>query len=354
MISFIVCSNGYGHLKRVLLVVTELIKKKPELPITLFCPPTHIELAKQEINFANNSLITYESSISLNEINWLREETITLERYERWSDDLKNSSILRRSKLVVSDNNVAPLGVFKNSVLMGSFLWPDVVTFHNSEVEAIVESELTTLQKNKPVMLCVKSMAMPAVIENTNSIGLPWFCERYVSHMLENNKKSILITGGGTALVNETLASVAIELAKIREDIQIWVDAKIWKLLQQFGMNSIKEFGFSDEDFASLTSIVCRPGIGILTDCMRYGIPPYVINDGFNKEINNNAQRVESIGIGKATNSFEHTPESIARGISEFLKNNESLLAHRQEINKQETNGAVMAAEFLISQLNLI
>ena len=67
---------------------------------------------------------------------------------------------------------------------------------------------------------------------------------------------------------------------------------KLFKKINIFN-ERVRLFSFTDNDFIKLNAIVCRPGIGILTDCIKYNIPPIAIDDNTNLEISNNALKVE-------------------------------------------------------------
>jgi hypothetical protein len=350
-VAFIVCSNGYGHLKRVLLVIKQLARLSDKLTIHLFCPQSHLQLAKQEINFSVNSKIHFNTDASANEISWLSPDGITIERYNEWCAELQRNTELHESNLIISDNHVAPLNIFGNVVLMGSFLWHDVATFRNHDVDSLIAREADLLSARKPNMICLGAMVMDAVRSQTNAKPVSWFCTRYTDASAVR-KRGVLITGGGTALINKLLADVCVYIATHNQsEYQIFVDSKIYELVKTRCDASVKKFEFTDQEFSALATIVCRPGIGILTDCVRYSVPPFAVNDEYNEEIKHNSHRITELGIGKAITAFQRTPTEIGESILDFASDTATIESCTTQLQAQSTGGAAEAANFIFKKL---
>lgn len=347
LVSFIICSNGYGHLKRVLSIVPYLFEYIPEIEIALFCNKRLIELANKEINFKVGIKLNFYSNATANEIGWLTPEGISKAKYCFWQNELQKNPILNKSILIVSDNHFLPLTLFPNVILMGSFLWHDVVSFHNSEVDEIVKNEREQLTRIKPRMICLSEMAMPEVLNKTIAIKTPWICKKFNSSTRFKNGNRILITGGGTALINETLAKISLQLQTENSDLQLFVDSKLFDILSKYPENQVRKFNFTDQEFSNLDAVVCRPGIGILTDCVKYNLPPIAINDGFNSEIRHNAKRIIDLEIGTSFNSFSHTINELANKIAIFFNNKEYLEKCFDNLKEQKTDGAIFVANYI-------
>ncbi len=110
--------------------------------------------------------------------------------------------------------------------------------------------------------------------------------------------------------------------------------------------------GRTDENFASLMAIICRPGVGILTDCVRFAKPALVVNDGYNKEINHNASRVNELGIGRSFNSREMSISELAGSLARLLTDEAALKEFTATIKGLETGGARKAADYLLKKAN--
>ena len=110
-------------------------------------------------------------------------------------------------------------------------------------------------------------------------------------------------------------------------------------------------FSFTDNDFIKLNAILCRPGIGILTDCVKYNIPAIAINDEINLEIINNSFKVESQKIGISINIKKiNNISDICNQILIFLNNKKEINSIRYCIKKQKYNGSDFAAKFIIKK----
>lgn len=347
------CSNGYGHLKRVLLIAKALLRQNKELDINVFCKESLIEFAKKEINFNNPKGIYFHTNATSQEISWLGKNGITKKKYKAWEEELASNKKLKESSLIISDNHVLPLRCFDNVVLMGSFLWHDVVKKTNQDRTDIIQSEIKLLREKKPSMICLEAMAMPGVLEQTNAITVPWMIQPYTGlYQHYTERKNILITGGGTALINDKLAAVAFELALQNPEWFVYLDTKLFELISKKNNGNIYKFNFTQKDFALLDAIVCRPGIGILTDSAQYGIPVFAIGDRSNPEITHNAARVQEMGIGVGIDLMEQDAHIIARTVESLVKNREALNNCRIQWRKQSTGGAEVAALEILSYIS--
>ena len=351
VISFIVCSNGYGHLKRVIAVVTNILKLSDKIDVVVFCSGKNMKIAQEEINFFGlDARCTYCTDLSYNELDWISKDGVSFTKFINWQTELSSHPILITSDLVISDNHITPITVFENVKLMGSFIWSDVVNYSNNDVEKIKEIEFLFLQKRKPEMYCLNSFAMPALIKNTIAVQLPWFCEPF--EINEKPKESgILISGGGTALINDHLSKVALNLIKLGFQENIYLDSKLYELIGGVADRRIRKFSFSNLDFFNLKAIVCRPGIGILTDCVKYGLPPIVINDGFNEEINHNASTVNKLEIGRSFSMSEYSIHQLSNEIILILNDRAELSRFRENIKEQKTGGAAKAAQLIVDSI---
>ncbi len=307
-------------------------------------------MARKEINFLKGSKLNFHTNGTENEINWLKKESITIKKYTSWRDELKNNTILSNSDLIISDNHILPAMVFPNTKLMGSFLWHDVNVILNDDTAKISMEEHNFIDKVRPDMLCLAGMAMPEVLNFTNPIQLPWYCEKYSGAKGSEKYQNILVTGGGTELMNETLLKLVLIISELDRGLRIQLDSKLDNVIGNRRTENISKFSFTDEDFSSLTAIICRPGIGILTDCVRYDVPAFVINDGYNGEINCNASNVEKLGIGKSYNT-QIPLECIALEFIKFIYSSDQLELFRNNLKSQKTNGADFAAKYLINSI---
>ena len=346
-ISLIVCSNGYGHLKRCLQVVDALPRG---YNINFLCKEPQLLYAKKEINFNKNIQINYIPKYSENEFSWIDEQNITWDKYESWKRTLANSQELIESDLIISDNHVLPVSLFDNLLLMGSFLWHDVTLTINNQAQEIINYERELLHNKPTSLICLGDMVMPSLNNQVSLLKQGWFTQRVDIPNVGSKTKKILITGGGTELINKQLLNIVYLLAEKDIYYEYFLDSKLFQMGKDFNRN-LNLFSFSDEDFASLDYVVCRPGIGILTDCVRFSIPAIVINDGFNHEINHNSKMVNELGIGIGIDVNINNLQKVANNIVEVIHDKEFRLNCIRQLKNREVNGALTTSQIIINFL---
>ena len=60
-----------------------------------------------------------------------------------------------------------------------------------------------------------------------------------------------------------------------------------------------REFGHELADFAACDAVVCRPGVGTLTECVTVGTPMLWVCEGDNVELAWNARACAALGLGR-------------------------------------------------------
>lgn len=352
-LSIIVCSNGYGHLKRVLNVVNVLVKRKNYIGITIFCSEIHKQFALHQKNFQVSNDVNFITELSNNEPTFTSPNGLTVAKYNKWCTDLSQNKVLKQSHLIVSDNHVTPAFFFKHVILMGSFLWSDVNQYKSNDIVTINLHEQTFLQTNVLEVMCLKTMAMESLKKQTHPIFLPWFCSRYNKRHIYKKENSILVTGGGTAVLNDKIIELCKHLAKKDKNLNLFVDSNLFKLVENHHASKIKLFDFSDASFAKLKAVICRPGIGILTDCVRYTIPPICLHDNSNNEITHNSNRIKNLGLGTTIQfNNQKSISSISNLIQKIINNSKQLKEYQKLLNKEQTGGATKAANYILKKLH--
>jgi hypothetical protein len=347
-ISFIVCGNGYGHFKRVLLVCNELLKRRDNIKLHIFCSPKHLEFLKNEPNFIirTSSIELYDSFFE-DEPKWLNKEPIKIQKWQKWLSKIKENKIIKESEIVISDNQVGPLILGERIILMGSFLWPYLnLSNENKQFIEVQNIEKKLLEEISPNCLCVKDMAMPMPdLSVTNQIKLPWFCKKHPlrsKNYIRRNKFNILLTGGGTGMLDGLLISVYKELY-LQNHFNLFVDNNLFKNLTEIGM-SPNLFSFEEGSFNELNLIICRPGVGVLTDVIEYNIPICALPEKDNKEIMYNLMKVEQLGLGI---KYDGKIESILN----LTRNDKLLNKCISKIEKRDTGGGRVAAEYILNRI---
>lgn len=319
--------------------------------ITIFCSKKHLELirnAEPNFIFSNSHKIRFCSSISNYEINFLNVQIGDLSKYQKWVQVIAQNKTLLKSNLIVSDNHIAPLLAFKNVILMGSFIWNDIIKSKVIDYKIISSNEKRVLKKNKPQILCLENMAMDNLSKYTLPVFCPWFTDKHKSRF-SVKENSILVTGGGTSLYDSILIQISNILLNLDSELKIYFDRNLYNKFRIIN-ERVKLFPFEDIDFCKLKAIICRPGIGILTDCIKYNIPIIAISDFSNVEISSNAIKVEKLNLGVSINVNMTNYLFASNKIISLLNNMSALENFRFAIEKQSCNGSKFAATHLLSQ----
>lgn len=340
-IDFFVCRHGYGHLKRVLTIVNCIKFIQPNFNITIHC---HKEVFLKLINWTDFKNIKNDYSIHF-EFNLMSEAPVydistTIKNIDTWIEKVYKSKSLIDG-LVVIDNDASLLRVFPNAIMMSSFLWSEVlINSQNEESFKIAQLERKLLLEIRPFLLCVSGMTMPYLSSLTNEIKLPWMTSLHPNREKIISRNSILVTGGGTNKQLKTMSEVALKLKKNFNSV--YVDSQIHEYLNK----QIDLFGFEENDFSKLMLIVCRPGMGKIHDCIRYGIPIFAIPGITNTEMIFNATQISKKGIGINAcdnNVVNLINKTIDTGDLEKLK---------MKILEEKGGGAIIAAKWIINYIN--
>jgi hypothetical protein len=334
-ISFVACGNGYGHMKRTLQVVEKILKYPGDHSVQIVGATFHQQIFDEWASRvdAAGGYVSFVNGLTETNLGVKLPPTYTVDDYHKSLKYIHTQVQTFKPEVVVSDNLVGVLKYYPDAILMGSFVWGDVLEGGVMNEIATMEDEL--LRKTSPEMIGVKDLAMPGVLKKTRFVAMPWFCDPDdVSRTSRSSGKSILVTGGGTDVLGKWLAEIANDLASDPE-LQVYVDSRL-----DGTVAGAERFSFQPEDFRNLDWIVCRPGAGILTDSVRFRVPVCAVADD-NKEMVHNADCIARLGIG-----FRHVRTDQSRNA---IKKGERA-GYQATFEKLETGGAARAAEYILKR----
>jgi hypothetical protein len=352
-LSFIVCSNGFGHISRVISVLKEIKRLNPFFPINIFCSEGSKYFAtKNLLDNSQSKSINFITEYSKYEPNWTC-KNISFQKYLDFRQYLAEDCLLSNSKVIVSDNIVTPVGVFDNVILMGSFLWMDILRENGDEATRVVEFEKNLLLSYPTKMLCVKDIVMNSVKGLTKPILLPWFAKREENSFgnLESFDKraGILLTGGGTGLFLDKMSQIFYFLQGYENAENLFVDSNLFQLKEIERRANL--FLFRNKDFSSLRAVICRPGIGIITTCIQYNIPLIAIDDLSNDEISHNSLFIENAGLGKRILYLDSCEGDTLFQIQSTLNDDLFLKLCRDNMKSIKCGGSTHAAVHILELL---
>jgi len=281
-----------GHYKRVLEVVSELLKISESYQLYIACQSWQ----KSKIQISECDRIHYledlmEPGICYKSFN---DNFFFEKQYLCWEQSIVSLNEFQNADLVISDNLCGVLAHHDNVILMGSFLWMDLLEndkrYQKSALDFVIR-ENKLLSKYRPKMLCVGDIVMPTVVEKTSAIKLPWFSESVCLNRkpssYNGDRLSIAVILGRTGVMDFWLSKL-IPVLKSR-GIHILLPIPYNKI------HNVDAFNFLDEEYQGVDFVICRPGIGVLTDCIKNRTPFLSVVEPNNIEMEHNANTMANI-----------------------------------------------------------
>lgn len=245
--------------------------------------------------------------------------------------------------MVVSDNVATPLERKGETILTGSFLWSEILdsSHHNLKV---VEHERKCLADNKPQMLHQAGFGMPYLSDYTKPVAIPWFTDKMPREGTAS--KNVLITAGRSGADVEPFVQLVKRLQEKKDD-SFFVDETLFNTI---GDSSLNKFSFSPEDFSQLGCIICRPGMGIITEAVKYEIPLLTFSGFHNPELAFNASQIDKLGLGfNLENDDTNTIIGAMNDLRNTGENRDKILLN---LKNQQVGGASHAAGFILDTLS--
>ncbi len=286
----IIAPNGLGHYRRAVHVLDRLAARLPDARIDLVCESWQLErgsfAAATRVRTRGRAI----TGVMVPGVEWAeRARGYADGRLLGWLDRLAAVPEVAAADLVVSDNLGGVLALRPDAVLMGSHLWSDVlaeVAASDGGARAFVQHERALLERLRPPMLCVADVVMPGVRERTRAVELGWMCDQAAAGALAEvvpQHGRVAVLGGATGAAADVLAGVE---AALRADGR-------WNVV------GAREFGHELADFAACDAVVCRPGVGTLTECVTVGTPMLWACESGNVELAWNARVCAALGLGR-------------------------------------------------------
>ena len=266
-VSYFVCSNGYGHFVRMMKICKFL---SSSMNIDVYCTRKQYEKFKPNLN------VTFKF-YSCDNIRWdkiMNNDSPEEDSYFNWLDTY--GEIAAQYDLVLSDNLVSLLKYNTNTVIIGSFLWKDVLEdkFPGNNISKLDEK---LIKKYNPLILTNKYAETGSLKTYHNKKGFGFGCN-IVKPVYWNEVKKIVLLKPSLNYSKEYT-----EFLEKMEKILILTKYKV------------------DNSPAKTSTCIffARPGLGTFTHCIENNIPLialYSKNDS--KEIIELAKKVDYYKIG--------------------------------------------------------
>ena len=287
-LAILVSANGFGHIRRQILIARELMLRHKNLQTTFALTDRQYQRFKLEIE-SLGELAKAAIGLTEDSVRWRNDAgSYTAENLNGWESEWEQDTNLINSDFVISDNLVGVLKRRPDALLSGSFLWHEVISEflnQNESCREFVNREIELLKRNKPRMICNQSLASNAVMNLTNPIGTSWMIEDTNNRAPSEIRQSILVHGGGTRSLDSEVLEIASMLRQ--ENFEAFTDLE----------NDNCSFDYQEETWQKIGVVVCRPGAGTATECVRWKIPMLVLRDKRNSEAEFNAEVLIRLGI---------------------------------------------------------
>lgn len=292
----VLAANGLGHARRMLGVLGCFVERGGAVDLTIVGEPWQRAAARGwragELVEAHGA--RWHHGIVEPGVRW----STAGDRYRdgallQWEARLDDVPELGTADVVVSDNLVGVLTRRPDALLAASFLWSDVLDAidpSSPEVEAFVDHERELLAAHQPEMLCVRDLVMPGVLERTRPHPVGWMCEDpSLPSTPPADGGAVAVLGGGTGAADDLLRAAAGALADAGTPVLTG---------DSLTGTGLPRFDRTPAAWRSVAAVVCRPGAGTLTDCVRWQVPVVCVDEGGNAEMTHNAVRISALGFG--------------------------------------------------------
>ena len=304
-LGIVVCSNGLGHLRRVLLVLSYMVSNGYAERIDLFGSTQYLKVLSSRflevknliespqvkcIDFLvpNTFVGTKPAQLSgLDQLNWHGSYDFLLQNYDTvWSDNL--------------------LGVLHSrpdAKLTGSFFWHEVFetrTKDNKELQKFVTQEKKLLARFRPKMAGSSYFSTPDVRNKTNFTPVGLYRTGLSTNKKENGDGVLFSCGLGGE--EEELSRTALEKILrngLRPPRNLFVEPKI---LPKVYPNWIIPANFSYNMFNECIAACIRPGLGTVSDALINNIKIFGFADKGSFEMAHNGKVLEQLGVGEFCN----------------------------------------------------
>jgi hypothetical protein len=245
-----------------------------------------------------------------------------------------------RTDLVVSDNLTGVLGARPDAVLMGSFLWSDVLgaVASGPAVDAFVAQERALLAAHRPPMLATADVVHPGVVERTAVVALPWADDRLPELTRQPEPSGsggaagstgdmVAVLGGRTGAADDALGRV--------RDVLLGAGRKV--VTDPSALHGPRR--------ARLGLLVCRPGLGTVTAGVIGSLPMLLVREPGNPELDHMAAALVAHGLAR---TLDHTddPGAILAAV-EAMEEGPVRMSMRAALAARPTGGHRAAAAWL-------
>lgn len=328
-VALIACTNGYGHIKRLLLLSESLIALGSSP--TLFAPKKLTELIASKEKISNFKIVDFNSHTAKE--NWLNGSAV------EW---IKLIPDLSEFDIVVSDNLVEVLLIRPDAWLCGSFFWHDAIERFPSSLK---KQSVELLKKYNPKMISSELFTSDQLDENTKLFEVGLFCGNIPRVNLNHKTDALIACGMGGSVKKEALKFTK-RLANINKVNfkRVWIESDIIPMDRP---NWMIPATFTSGMYEKIKVAIIRPGVGTITNSLLAGakIFPFYENDNF--EMNFNTIKIHMAGVASLTQNLNDAWNESHL----FVESAEMQKKFEEDVRKIDFNGAHQAALLILNTL---
>ena len=325
-VALIACSNGYGHVRRLLLLSEAL--NKLSVKCVLFAPRSSIDRLVKTENIIPPEMVNFDSKTTLS--NWINGSAVDWYKY---LPDLKEFDV------VVCDNLIEILNIRPDAWISGSFLWHE--SLENFPINLKIQSE-QLLQCTNPRIISSKKFISKKLINKKNLYQVGLFSNRKEIPLNHNNKSDFLISCGRGGLIEDETKRFVKKLSqdKIIPSKNVWVEPSIMPNNPPLWM---KEATFNSKMYDNTIASIIRPGIGTITNSIASGAKIFTFQEPENKEMEENGKIIDKSNYGVSTSSIRIAWNKAIK----YAADDKAQEKYFNEIGSINLNGAKEAASII-------
>lgn len=327
-IALVACSNGYGHVRRMLILSIAL--DRMGVQSVIFAPKESVE----------NLCKIFKIPTKINVVDFRHGG-----EHKEWNIKFgtkNNFPLLDNYDLIICDNLVSILIPYPNAWLSGSFFWHrSMQNFPKDRVSFLDK----LLKRLKPKMITTALFIPDYLAEDTNLIKVGLYVYGENKEKKISNRDILISCGCGGDVEKETKTLIEwISRGKKHMNLQVWVEPKMYEKSMPAW---ILPATYSHDMYSKLGAAIIRPGVGTITDALFYSTRLFMFHELGNSEMKNNAAAIEKAGLGE----ISQTPLEAWNMALEYLTNSEAQETQFRLVSDLNFNGGNEAAKIIAKAL---
>ena len=325
-VALIACTNGYGHIRR-LLILSQALKECGLTPV-LFVPllPTKI-IAKKE-GIVIPEIVDFDTFTKKE--NWLNGTAV---------DWLKFAPSFSDFDIVISDNLIEVLLIRPDAWLSGSFFWHESLQGFSGDLKL---QALNLLRKYKPRMISSRMFTSDSVKLHTRLFEVGLYAPQSFDIKQKNKNDALVACGMGGSVKRQAKEFIKSLAKKESTKFQrIWVEPDI---LPHRHPSWMIPATFTHEMYQNILAAVIRPSVGTVTNSLLSGAKVFSFYECDNSEMELNALRIQSYGVGENTSTVDNAWSRAEL----FATDSNSQIEHLNKVQSLDIGGSQQTASIIL------